>query len=144
SLIVSGEGDLIAYSVHGGVLLREAKRFSETRLGNEVAFGAALGFLAAKRKLQIGPEIYGTTTLEDGFERDTVNAEALLGIKVRAGVVVLGAAAGPGLTRGLGTRTFRGVLSVAVAPEAEEPKRPAPHRDGDGILDKHDACPDEA
>lgn len=144
SLIVSGEGDLIAYSVHGGVLLREAKRFSETRLGNEVAFGAALGFLAAKRKLQIGPEIYGTTTLEDGFERDTVNAEALLGIKVRAGVVVLGAAAGPGLTRGLGTPTFRGVLSVAVAPEAEEPKRPDPDRDGDGILDKHDACPDEA
>lgn len=142
SVLLSGEGGAVVYAVHAGVLLRESTQFTNTELGDEAAFGAAVGVLLADKQLQIGPELYGTTTLEGGFERDTTNAEAILGIKLRVGPVVLGAGAGPGLSRGLGTPTMRGLLSVALAPEPyREP--PKSDRDQDGILDEVDACPDQ-
>lgn len=143
SVVVSGETSALAYTVHGGILVREAKRFADTELGSEVAFGGGLGFLLANRRLQIGPEIYGTTTLEDGFSRDTTNAEALLGAKLRVRSIVLGAGAGPGLSRGLGTPTLRAVLSLALVPEAKKPEPPPTDRDKDGVFDDEDACPDD-
>jgi outer membrane protein OmpA-like peptidoglycan-associated protein len=143
ALTLSGEANDFAYAIHGGILFREEKAFSSGAVGNEAAFGAAFGLLAAERKLQVGPELYGTTTLENGFERETTNIEAVLGIRLRVTDVVLGAAAGPGLTRGLGTPTLRALLSVSYAPEAREPE-PKSDRDQDGIFDEDDACPDTA
>jgi len=143
NVVLSGQASALVYALHGGILIRESKQFAETALGSEFAFGGGLGILVAEEKLQIGPELYGTTTLEDGFSRDTTNLEALLGVKVRVGPMVLGAAAGPGLSRGLGTPTMRGVLSLAFVPEPEEAPPPRPDRDKDGVYDDEDACPDD-
>jgi outer membrane protein OmpA-like peptidoglycan-associated protein len=52
---------------------------------------------------------------------------------------VLGAGAGPGITRGLGTPSLRALLSVTVAPETAQER--ALDRDRDGITDEFDACP---
>ncbi len=142
-LTFSGEAGVIAYALHGGVVLRPKRQFLATEVGNEFAFGGALGFLLADRKLQIGPEIYGTSTLKDAFQRDTTNAEALLGLRYRIGPVVLGVAGGPGLTRGLGTPATRLIGSFAIAPEPTTEK-PRGDRDHDKIFDDVDACPDEA
>ncbi|MFZ5893545.1 MAG: OmpA family protein [Myxococcota bacterium] len=143
ALTFSGESGGVAYALHAGVSLREKRQFLATEVGNEFAFGGALGLLLADRKLQIGPEIYGSSTFKSAFERDTTNAEALLGAKLRLGPVVIGAAAGPGLTRGLGTPATRLVGSVALAPEPET-KKPRLDRDHDKIWDDIDACPDTA
>jgi outer membrane protein OmpA-like peptidoglycan-associated protein len=140
-LVFSGESGIVAYALHGGVVLRPERQFLATQVGNEFVFGGALGFLLAEKKLQIGPEIYGTSTLNDAFQRDTTNAEALLGLRYRVGPVVLGVAAGPGLTRGLGTPASRLVGSVAIAPEPTTEK-PRTDRDHDKIFDDVDACPD--
>ncbi|MGC4093035.1 MAG: OmpA family protein [Polyangiaceae bacterium] len=173
-LTLSGETSVIAYALNAGVVLRPQRNFLATEVGSEFAFGGALGFLLAERKLQIGPEIYGTSTFNRAFERDTTNAEVLLGGRLRVGPAVLGAAWGPGLTRGLGTPASRTILSLTLAPEpnaekvrgdrdhdkiwddidacpdtpgikSDDPERNGcPDRDEDGIFDKDDACPDVA
>ena len=141
ALVANGQIGHFVYAANAGLTLRAERRFAATTLGPQVQFAAAVGLLGLDKKLQIGPEIYGTTTTKDAFDRDTTNLEAILGLKYRAGPVVFGAAAGPGVTRGLGTPTLRAILSVAYAPEPE-PEREPSDRDRDGIFDDDDACPD--
>ncbi|HMJ13015.1 MAG TPA: OmpA family protein [Polyangiaceae bacterium] len=140
ALIAAGEVGRFAYAANAGVMLRPERQFAATQIGTELVFGAAAGVLFAKRKLLIGPELYGSTTFDDAFQRDTTNLEAILGAKLRVGPVVLGAGAGPGLTRGLGTPSLRALLSVTIAPQAAEDEAVS-DRDHDGIIDEFDACP---
>ena len=156
ALVLSGEGDSFAYAVTAGADVRSKDTIASTNttLGSRLTFGGAVGLLLADRQLQIGPEVYGTTVMtgSDRFERATTNVEGILGLRARLGAWVLGAGAGPGITRGLGTPTVRGVLSVAYVPVPEKPlppkplppRRPAPpsDKDKDGIPDSIDACPD--
>lgn len=141
-LVANGETSGFVYALNAGVNLRGARNFAATKVGSQLSFGAAAGLLAAARKLQIGPELYGTTVLDAPFERDVTNFEGILGAKYRISDWVLGAGAGPGFTRGLGTPTARVVASVAWAPLQEPAKAPPSDRDKDGILDADDACPD--
>lgn len=141
-LILSGEGAVLAYALKGGVVVRRDRQLLDSKVGTELAFGGAVGFLLANRKLQVGPELYGTTSAKEPFERPSTNAEALLGLRYRVSDWVLGGGAGPGLSRGLGTPTLRALLSVAYAPSPEPVVAPKPtDSDGDGILDRMDACP---
>lgn len=154
SVILAGENSDIAYAVNAGVNIRKKDRlaFVDTELGSEMTFGAGFAFLMSDKTIQLGPELYGTTAMvgKDSFSKATTNMEALLGLRIRLGSLVLGAAAGPGITQGLGTPTFRAVASVAYVPLPEKPLPPPPpkprpprDRDKDGIADKIDACPDE-
>lgn len=73
--------------------------------------------------------------------------EPMVSARVVLGNLQIGASAGPGLGWAAGAPLFRGVLSVAYVgggrPKAPPPKGPS-DRDLDKILDKDDACPDEA
>jgi len=73
--------------------------------------------------------------------------EPLISARLAVRGFQFGASAGPGLGWAAGGPSFRGVLSVAYVgggrPKAPPPKGPA-DRDLDKILDKDDACPDEA
>jgi outer membrane protein OmpA-like peptidoglycan-associated protein len=122
----------------------------------------------------LGPELHGATVSGHGvdpFERSTTHVEALFTGRSRVGDLVVGAGAGAGLTRGIGTPSFRAILSVAFSPEVDwvalardreqsenyypdtytssstpsGPSGPAAEvakdRDGDGIDDVTDACP---
>jgi len=160
SVILSGENDDLAYAVNAGINLRKQSslQFTETdstTLGSELTFGAGFAFLFSEKTVQLGPEFYGTTAMvgKDSFAKATTNMEALLGLRIRLGALVFGAAAGPGITQGMGTPTFRAVGSLAYVPLPEKPLPPPPppkprpqpprDRDKDGIPDKMDACPDE-
>ncbi len=159
ALVLSGEGDSFAYAVNAGADVQKKSGGSTSvilspALGSELTFGAAAALLLADRMLQIGPEVYGTTVMvgSDRFTKSTTNVEGLVGARLRLGPLVLGLAAGPGMTRGLGTPTLRAVASVAYAPLPPPPpppprprKKPVPpaDRDKDGIYDRVDACPDE-
>jgi len=157
-LIFAGETSMLAYAATMGLDIRNQTNYQDVTLGTQLTFGGAIGVLLADRMLQLGPEIYGTTTMvgSTSFGRATTNLEAILGLKARLGPVVVGAAAGPGITQGMGTPALRALLSVAYAPEPEKPAPPPPppparvkrikkpaDRDHDGIPDKNDACPDE-
>jgi OOP family OmpA-OmpF porin len=101
----------------------------------------------ANKRVVIGPEFSTSTVVSDSgngfFKRATTPAELLLGTHVRVGDFQLGAGVGPGLTRGIGTPDVRVLASLAWFPEPKKPQ-PAPvtDRDGDGIADAVDACPD--
>ena len=142
-LVFNGETDSLVYSANAGLALRSQRSFANTQMGTQLDFGAGVALLLADRKLQIGPELYGRTVTKDAFGRDDTNLEGVLGAKYRLSAWVLGAGAGPGFARGIGTPTARVVASITWAPLAEPAQAPA-DRDHDGILDVDDACPDTA
>jgi outer membrane protein OmpA-like peptidoglycan-associated protein len=144
-LVISGNAGGFIYAVNGGFLIRSHQDLGTPEVGNAITFGAAVGVLAMDNKLQIGPEIYGNTVLPaDGSDSPFLGThsspiEAILGAKLRLGDLVLGAGAGPGLTKTPGTPALRALLSVGLVPTIEEAPK---DRDKDGISDPMDACPD--
>jgi OOP family OmpA-OmpF porin len=112
-------------------------------LGNEVGFGVGAG-LRPVEALLVGPELYGATEVSGtdplpGVHRSTP-LELIVGAHYQLGDFKLGAGVGPGLTRGVGTPQVRGLFSFEYAPPLP---RPIADRDGDGIPDAQDACPDQ-
>jgi outer membrane protein OmpA-like peptidoglycan-associated protein len=144
SAVVSGRIGSFVYAANAGVMLRPAASYADTELNNQLSFGAAAGVLLLDDRLLLGPETYGTTAIagEDSFGRGNTNFEAVGGARYRVGPIVLGAAAGPGISKGLGTPALRVLASVAFVPEPRQDE-PA-DRDRDGILDAADSCPDAA
>jgi OOP family OmpA-OmpF porin len=157
ALVLAGEDASLAYALNAGVdLAKQTDSSGSNKLGADMSFGAGIALLAMEKMLQIGPEVYGTTLMtgEGRFTKATTNLEAILGARLRVGDLVFGLGGGPGITRGVGTPTVRGVASITYAPWPPKPapppppppkKKPVPppDRDKDGIYDKDDACPDE-
>jgi outer membrane protein OmpA-like peptidoglycan-associated protein len=146
-LMFAGDASILAYAVKAGVTYRaQDQSFAGTKLGSEMSWAASLGLRLADKRLLIGPELYGTTTLEDPFAKKTTPTEVLIGAHYDIGKAWrLGGGVGPGVTRGVGTPEFRAVASLDwFSPIEEPPPKPLPpsDRDGDKILDKDDACPD--
>ncbi len=147
-LMLAGDLGSLAYAAKVGFMYRHNDEpLDGVPKGSEATFAAAIGARAIDGKLLIGPEVYGSTVVEDTSRifddrRQTV-VEALLGAHYRfhpdwrAGL-----GAGPGLSRGYGSPTARVVASLEWFPDVkkEEPA-PPPDSDGDGVLDSEDACP---
>ena len=133
-LSVSGTASVLAYALSGGYHFRPEVAVGDGKVGPGPTFGAAVGLLLFHDTLQIGPEIYG----QSAGGSDETPLEALLGLKLRAGNVVLGAGAGLGLSEAPGAAEFRGVLSVAFVRDER-----VPDPDGDGISRHRDRCPDD-
>ena len=126
--------------------------------GSEVNFNMAAGARFLEKNLLIGPELAGSTIVSDGgaFFGARTTPLALLGSgHYTSGDFRLGLGAGPGLSHAAGTAEFRGLMSLewapaipgppVVAPPPPPPPPPPPSdRDGDGIPDQVDACPDAA
>jgi OOP family OmpA-OmpF porin len=156
--LVAGEVSWFTYSAHVGFHYRGlSSSLSGATLGSEVAFGAAAGARLADERLVVGPELFGSTTVDSGaFSGKTTALELLFGAHYRVGSMVrLGAGVAPGLTRGYGEPAVRVLLSAEwvspfeepPAPEPAKPPEPPPpppppDRDKDGVLDADDACPD--
>lgn len=153
-LLFAGEVAAFVYSARAAFQYRpHDAAFAGVPMGNEVALSAAAGLRLADGRLVIGPELFGTTTVQQAdaaFDRKTTPFELILGGHYQAGSGIrLGLGAGPGLTRGLGAPTFRGLASLEWAPEYKEAELPPTatadrDRDHDGISDADDACVDES
>ncbi len=138
--------EMLAWNVNLGMMFRRGNTLLGTSVTNEFTFGAAVGFLAAKKTFLIGPELYGSTEVAgdaNAFGKHYTNAELLMTVKYRPSPIQIGIGAGPGLTTGLGTPDFRIVGTLQYAAWGEEPPPPPKPQDGDGdgILDRDDACP---
>ena len=148
ALVAAGEAGKVAYAANVGFLFQPTANVVDSELGSQLAFGAGVAGLLANGRVQVGPELYGTTGIagEDAFARPTTNLEALAGARARFGGAVFGLGVGPGITKGIGTPALRVVGSVVYAPEPKAEPEPAPvdnDRDDDGILDDDDACVDD-
>ncbi len=148
-LMAAGDLGPVAYATQIGFNFRARdENIGADPFGNEATFSAALGVRAADGSLLVGPEIFGSTVVSDsgdGFlERRTTPLEVIFGAKYHVSDDWrIGAGVGPGLTRGIGAPEVRVLASIEWFPDVEKAAAPS-DRDGDGILDDKDACPDEA
>lgn len=146
-LMLAGDLGSLAYAAQTGFNYRaKGDNLGADAFGSEMTFSAALGVRALDKKLIIGPEVFGSTVISDGgdgaFKKRTTPLEVVFGGKYRVTPDWrVGAAVGPGLTRGVGAPAVRVLASIEWFPEVEKAAAPS-DRDKDGILDRDDACPD--
>jgi len=129
-----------------GYLINTADPPEELALGNEVTLGLAATFaLSGERDiLDLTVELAGGLHAgENGPGLVEFPLEALAGVIYRPHTdwQIYGGA-GPGLTNGIGAPDFRIVLGVRYAPRRTGTAAYV-DRDGDGIADVHDDCPDK-
>ncbi|MFT3776537.1 MAG: thrombospondin type 3 repeat-containing protein [Minicystis sp.] len=124
-------------------------------LPSTLTYGGGIAATLFGETLQLGPEFYASTPLQDGAynlnesvkvpANIQTNAELLLGVRARIFKgLVAGWAVGPGLTKAVGTPELRFVGSIGWSPGLARPEAAqAAHgdTDGDGISDAFDACP---
>ncbi len=150
--MVAGDIKPFVYAANLGFNFRaQDQTFAGAEMGSEVLGGASAGVRLLDEKLLLGPELYFSTVVVDGdsfFGRATTPFEILFGGHYDlTREFRVGAGFGPGLSRGVGTPEWRGVLSIDWIQAVEEPKAAPPppaDRDGDGVLDRDDACVDIA
>jgi outer membrane protein OmpA-like peptidoglycan-associated protein len=143
--MIAGDIGPFVYAARLGFTYRaQHGDYAGSPIGSEFLWAVAAGFRVADKKLVIGPELYGTTVVEDGaFQRHGTPIEGLLGAHyLLPGDVRIGAGAGPGLNKGFGSPQLRVVGSLEWAPQIPPPPPPS-DRDHDHIIDVEDACPDE-
>ena len=148
NLVLGGHVPVLNWSLSGGLQFRPTQTIQldpslpAFTQGTSVQIGGGVGFLFADGKAQIGPEIRGSL-LTAGNTSRTTNAELTLDARYRIfDDFELGLGAGPGLTSGFGTPDIRVLGMLAFSPQMKKPA--PPDRDGDGVPDAEDACPDLA
>ena len=143
---VAGDIGMFAYAARGGYIYRNRKQtFGPTPVGDELPFGIAAGIKLLDDKLLLGPEIQGSIAVNNTgeiFSKNIVPAYMLIGAHYKVAGFNFGLGAGPGLSTASGTPALRvvGAVEWALEPTKEKPK--PSDRDGDGIIDDDDACPD--
>ncbi len=152
----AGEIGVFLYSARIGYQYRARDELyaNNGAIGQELTFGGAVGLRVADTKLVVGPEVWGSTVLANPsgtddsvpspvFKKRTTPVEGLLGAHYTIGKDVrVGAGIGTGLGRGYGSPVVRGVANIEWAPAFDD-KPVVTDRDGDGIEDGVDACPDQ-
>ncbi|MFK7985967.1 MAG: OmpA family protein [Sandaracinaceae bacterium] len=150
--------DLLRITANIGARIRatDRARFTAQQLdvSHELTWGigAAVPVLEEEDRelLTIHGQVFGATTFDRFGDRAESPIEILLGARSQPiEQLSVGAAFGTGLARGYGAPDFRGVLTVGWVQPLEELTqervlRPGPgDRDGDGVSDTDDGCPDE-
>jgi outer membrane protein OmpA-like peptidoglycan-associated protein len=140
--VVAGDVGPVAYSARLGIQYRgNSNTIDGGAIDSEFNFGGSVGLRAFDKALLIGPEIYGSTTFDNAFDKQSTPLELLFGphIFLKNGLR-FGAGAGTGLTRGFGSPVARALFNIEWVAPLPEPV--PPDRDHDGIYDRDDACPD--
>ncbi len=164
-VLAAGDVGIFVYSANIGFHYRGLDdTFAGSPRGSEIVGAVTAGVRVADKKLVVGPEIYGATVVTNsdalGALR-TTPLEGLMGAHYSFGERWrIGGGIATGLNRGFGEPRVRYVFSLEYVqgvaapppPPKDEPppeKKPEPvpvvtpsDRDGDGIVDNDDACPD--
>jgi len=137
-------GFVIAANV--GYMLQPEVQAHNLVIDDGIHAGIGLEIPLGRPEMKLLVSAFGVFPLEDNrdpadlskvlSDSRTMPIEADLGFQVRVGPVVLQLGAGMGLTQGVGAPDVRGFASVGYTPVTRD-------RDGDGILDRDDDCPDD-
>ncbi|MEO6418392.1 MAG: OmpA family protein [Polyangiaceae bacterium] len=139
-LMFAGDIADFAYSLRAGYEFRgRSDAFAGRQFGDEITGAFSIGVRLFEKKLLVGPEFYGSTLASDAFQDKNTPSEVLFGAHYTYNDFKFGAGLGSGLTRAFGSPQVRAILGFEWTPAIDEAK---PDRDGDGILDKDDVCPD--
>jgi OmpA-OmpF porin, OOP family len=141
-LSLAGDVGPFVYAAMGGVHFRPhtGAPFGGVA-GAELVFAASAGARVARGRLVVGPELFGSTALENVAEASTP-LEAMLGAHYTfAGGVRAGLGVGTAIEARWGAPPLRLLGSVEWSPEPAAAR--GPDRDGDDVPDAEDACPDQ-
>jgi outer membrane protein OmpA-like peptidoglycan-associated protein len=125
--------------VNAGVLIREITTFANIEAASEFTYAAAMGyrFGGPDGIAELGVEFNGGVGLA-ATDREEVPLEGTLYFKIDPDEEwQLSGGPGLGLLPGFGVPTFRFFFGVRYAPTSHD-------KDGDGIPDEDDKCPDTA
>jgi OOP family OmpA-OmpF porin len=148
SVSVAGDIEQFVYTASTGFMIRRGRDFVDEPVGSEMFLSLAAGLRLLDRRLVVGPEFFVSTDIADGnagfFKGSSTPVELLLGCHYDVVPDVrLGFGFGPGLSDGLGEPASRWLASVQWAPGVAPQEEPVLDRDGDGIADVEDRCPDQ-
>lgn len=131
---------ILAITLNGGARYARTAVLLTQKFRHEMTFGLGLR-LPVHEALQLYLEGYGSTYFTDFFGRETTPFEVLGGFKARLfDRLVMGLAAGPGLSRGIGSPDVRLVGTIGISPPRHRPPQDG-DQDKDGLLDSVDKCP---
>jgi hypothetical protein len=146
-LLVAGDIGMFMYAAQVGVHIRplDDAPTPGSPQGSELLFGGAAGVVFPVMKevrFVVGPEVWGATAFRSFFGTSTTALEGILGARFEGTGTdgpQLRFKLGPGLgiNEAFGTPDWRVLLAVEVFTHNAD-------RDGDGISDSKDACPDRA
>jgi outer membrane protein OmpA-like peptidoglycan-associated protein len=134
-------------AVNLGFRFKKAVRLGSHETGHQLLLGAGLAAPLICGKLEALGTLEARTSLTKPFDSKYDNGlDLLAGLRGWIGGVGLTLAAGGGALQGYGSPVFRIVAGVEYSPKADAkgckvPEKPS-DRDGDGILDRDDRCPD--
>ena len=145
--------DSVRWTIDAGYLYRQPAQLTPAHVdptgnivGSEAQVNIGLGLINGAHTFNIGPEARLAFALTSGLpaRQAVTNFELFFGAHyLIADTVLAGVAAGAGVVGTPGPPDFRIIVRLAYAPMRREEKVAAPvDSDGDGILDKDDACPD--
>jgi OmpA-OmpF porin, OOP family len=137
-VMVAGDIGMFTYAGSLGVMWRERNEIiGHGAIGSELNLTAAGGVRVLDKNLVVGPEIWMSTVFDEFFGKKETPVEAALGAHYLAlDQVRFGAFGALGLDRSFGAPVGRYGVMVEWAPGVVD------DRDGDGIKDSEDACPD--
>ena len=138
-VVAGGRLDRLVWSLALGVELRPDRLVNEVPIGPSFWGSAAIGAAAgATRRVQIGLEASFSVALQRPEPANT-HAELLAQLRYRFHPDLEAALGfGPGLTTGIGTPDFRGIIGLVYTPQIVPGLRDT---DGDDVIDSLDACP---
>jgi hypothetical protein len=145
--LMTGKYRHLRWGARAGYMLRphvdqnfEPIYFGGVEIGSEMLAGASVGY--ENGPFVVGPEIFMSTVVSSKagpFAKDTTPVEALASGHYKiTDRFVCGAGVGTRLTDGLGAAAFRAVASLEWINET----KPLRDKDGDGVPDDEDMCPD--
>jgi hypothetical protein len=118
-----------------GVILQKPRTLYATEVGQQATFSGALAWRATSRVELVG-EIFGRNAFSTDRDSSPLEADGAVRIKVSP-TFTLVAGGGGGLDNGLGAPAFRAFAGLAWSPDYGD-------RDGDGVSNLADKCPDAA
>ncbi len=126
---------LIAFNL--GANLQEQTEFANLNVGSNLSYGLGAQYEIVEQTFLVGGEIFGSTTFDDFFQKEETPMELVVGLKYRTPVGIQAeVGAGTGLVPGYGAPQYRVLGGLRYANWVGD-------RDGDGIADNDDQCPDD-
>ncbi len=127
-LVISGLlAGRVLYAAALGVMIRSHRDLGLAEVGTALSYSGAAAVLLWKGRVQVGPELFGSTTFAGGASP----VEAMLGGKICLASVTVGLGVGTGFGHAPGAAAARALASVAWEPgrtcaQGSEPRLDAP------------------
>ena len=140
AMMIEARPGPVVLGLRPGVRLRKREILDDQlTIGNELLF-SAYAQVRIIPALTAYAEVFGNSAFSSFFKDRATPLEALFGLKGWLGDFTIGAAAGPGLTRGYGTPEYRLVGMVGYAQRAKPTTPRDLDADRDGVPEPWDSC----